>query len=36
MMKSIIVTISAGIVVGVVYYILKNIPPNGGFGGRMA
>lgn len=36
MMESIIVTISAGIIVGVVYYILKNTPPSGGFGGRMA
>lgn len=35
-MDIIITAISVGIIAGVVYYIFKNTPPSGGFGGRIA
>lgn len=35
-MGNIIIAISIGAIIGVAYYIFKNTPPNGGFGGRIA
>ena len=35
-MANMIIAIGVGIIAGVIYYILKNIPPSGGFRGRMA
>lgn len=35
-MENIIVAVSISVIVGIAYYIFRNIPPSGGFRGRMA